>query len=358
MVEAAHPALISRLLHAAVWLVGGFAAFLPILSRGLMHLPESLTKRILIASVGLSMTVGPALYGYFTGWSPATVAPVGATFLLVLAELQLARERKRQRGAPALETSNLVLTLARPITTTQLKICRFETKLRGWMGKPFRVALLSDLHVSEALSKDYYRGVFERVYEASPDLLLMTGDFVTNAACVSRLPSVLDDIGKRMRTYAVLGNHDYWAGAQAVARILSTAGIELLRHGYRRVIIGDRALLICGCEQPWNAAELDLPQRWDGEPVLVLTHTADNIYRLSESGANAVFAGHYHAGQIKLPWIGPLVIPSIYGRRFDHGHFVVNGTELFVTAGVGLVGLPFRIYCQPDFFLVDFKPAF
>jgi predicted MPP superfamily phosphohydrolase len=66
-----------------------------------------------------------------------------------------------------------------------------------------------------------------------------------------------------------------------------------------------------------------------------------------------VFAGHYHAGQFRIPYIGSVVVPSTYGRRFDHGHFIVNGTHLFATSGIGVAVLPFRIYCQPDIFIVD-----
>jgi uncharacterized protein len=68
-----------------------------------------------------------------------------------------------------------------------------------------------------------------------------------------------------------------------------------------------------------------------------------------------VFAGHYHAGQYRLPWLGALVVPSTYGRRFDHGHFVVSNTHLFVSAGIGATDPPRRIYCQPDLFIVDIK---
>ena len=87
--------------------------------------------------------------------------------------------------------------------------------------------------------------------------------------------------------------------------------------------------------------------------MLVLTHTPDNIYRLNRAGASVVFAGHNHAGQIRIPLAGPVVIPSVYGRRFDHGHFTVNGTDLFVTAGIGTVGPTLRMFCRPDIFVVD-----
>ena len=59
------------------------------------------------------------------------------------------------------------------------------------------------------------------------------------------------------------------------------------------------------------------------------------------------------AARCEFPGWGALVVPSKYGRRFDHGHFVINGTHLFVTAGVGSAEPPLRLWCQPDIFIVD-----
>ena len=93
------------------------------------------------------------------------------------------------------------------------------------------------------------------------------------------------------------------------------------------------------------------------ELQLVLTHTPDNIYALRDHGFDAVFAGHYHGGQIRAPGLGPFVVPSKYGRRYDRGHFVFGRTHLFVTAGVGSAEPPLRIWCPPDVLVVDFLPG-
>jgi hypothetical protein len=87
----------------------------------------------------------------------------------------------------------------------------------------------------------------------------------------------------------------------------------------------------------------------------MLTHTPDNLYALCDLGYAAIFAGHYHGGQIRLPGLGALVVPSRYGRRFDRGHFVMNGTHLFVTTGVGSAEPPVRLWCQPDVLIVDIE---
>lgn len=68
-----------------------------------------------------------------------------------------------------------------------------------------------------------------------------------------------------------------------------------------------------------------------------------------------MFAGHYHGGQLRLLGIGALVIPSLFGRRFDFGHFKVNRTDLFVSSGVGVDRPSLRLFCSPEILVVDLK---
>ncbi|MCP4398429.1 MAG: hypothetical protein GY801_14170, partial [bacterium] len=192
----------------------------------------------------------------------------------------------------------------------------------------------------------------EHIEERKPDLLVITGDFITKRKYLDSLPNILPRFASCCQAFAVLGNHDYWSGADEVAEAIQASGIILVTNSWRRVQVDrQRELALCGYEHPWRDDRI--PAIPSGTLSIVLTHTPDNIYRLSEAGADLVFAGHFHAGQIRLPYLGPLVIPSVYGRRFDRGHFTVNKTQLFVTSGIGSTDPPFRFCCQPDIFFVD-----
>jgi uncharacterized protein len=79
------------------------------------------------------------------------------------------------------------------------------------------------------------------------------------------------------------------------------------------------------------------------------------VFSYSRMGAAAMFTGHYHGGQFRLPFLGALVVPSTHGRRFDRGHFKVGPTHLFVSAGMGCAAPAYRIYCPPDFYVVDLE---
>ena len=156
----------------------------------------------------------------------------------------------------------------------------------------------------------------------------------------------------------MIGNHDHWADAAAVRATARSAGVRMLEGEPVRLPVADgHSVVISGFEYPWAGEPWQAPERNGQELHLVLTHTPDNIYELRNHGFDAVFAGHYHGGQIRAPGLGPFVVPSKYGRRYDRGHFVFGRTHLFVTSGVGSAEPPLRIWCPPDVLVVDFLPG-
>jgi hypothetical protein len=218
-----------------------------------------------------------------------------------------------------------------------------------------RVVHLSDLHVNDRLGPEYYPGVMDRVSQAEPDLVFITGDFITELRFAQDLPDLLMRLHSRYGIFAILGNHDHWADTAEVTRMVRNAGIEVIGNGTRRLSLdGDLSLTILGCEEPWSPDRWTPPVIENGDLALALSHSADQVYRLSQAGADAVFSGHYHAGQFQLPLVGPVLVPSRYGRRFYHGHYVVGKTHLFVSAGAGASNPPLRLYCPPDVIVVDF----
>ncbi len=242
----------------------------------------------------------------------------------------------------------------RPITTMDLAILRYEIMVPAWHGSRLRIAHLSDFHINSHLPLAYFAGAMKRVAAAKPDLIFFTGDFVTHVECVDLLPGILSLARGRLGTFGILGNHDDWAGRDIVAAAVESSGVTLLGNGCAHIAAGNGDhLLVCGCEEPWTLDRWQAPILAPDQLALMLTHTPDNVYRLSRLGFTVIFAGHYHGGQIRIPGLGSLVVPSKYGRRFDHGHFIMHDTHLFVTAGIGSAEPPLRLWCQPDIFIVD-----
>jgi hypothetical protein len=352
MLNVSFPDLV---LSISLSLAAGACLYLILLNRYLLLLEDGGIKVPLTRAIMWLIGLGTAAYGYWAAGTPWMLLPIAILASVGFGELQRLLIRRRTRGAPPVETTNYGITWGKPDTTTDLAVLRYELSVPDWRGRDLRIVHVSDLHMDGNLPEAHYAAAMTRVHDAAPDLLIFTGDFVRRADDVAALPAVLSCARGRVATLVILGNHDYWADARRVADAVLASGVTLLSDRSLRLEIDGVPLLICGDEGPWSESGWQPPHVPPGELALLLTHTPDNIYRLSRLGYTAIFAGHYHAGQIRLPGLGSLVVPSRYGRRFDHGHFVVNGTHLFVTAGIGSAVPPRRIYCQPDILIVDVR---
>jgi hypothetical protein len=348
-------------------LAAGFGLYLALINRTLSYMRHSVSKPLVSLTSLVFLLGGFAWLGYAGGVTGYWLISL-TLFTLIIGEAYLFWVRRRLIGAPPVTRQGPKPSMFRPVTTTDLALLHYVVPIRSETDREnhhvedcqpsnrrLRVVHVSDLHVNDRLDPAYYRGVMDRVNQAQPDLVFITGDFVTERESAQQLPDLLRGLHSRHGNFAILGNHDYWANAAEVTQAVCSAGIELIGNGYRRITLdGGLNLTILGCEEPWSPDRWSPPLIMNGDLALALSHSADQVYRLSQAGAHAVFSGHYHAGQFQLPFIGPLLVPSRYGRRFYHGHYRVGQTHLFVSAGAGASNPALRLYCPPDMIMVDF----
>jgi predicted MPP superfamily phosphohydrolase len=348
--------------RAARWLVTAAAAFgvwAFLVNRWIINWVDSNAKRFSILALGLvlgAVAFVPLLRRWRGPWGRI------AAFLLVAFTFgELRRAWLRHQYAVEL-AGGAPIQLFHPVTTTDLVVRHFDVPLPGLDVPRLRVLAVSDLHVTEDLPAAYYERVAREMAARQPDLLLFTGDYLSKIRRLPLLEEFLRGVPRaRYGNYGVLGNHDHWLKDPRIAQSFARAGVTMLAGACETVLIpGSAGVRVCGTDAPWgpgldaDAVASDAP---GGAPMLVMSHTPDNVYELAELGAAAVFAGHTHGGQMRLPLAGALIIPSSYGRRFDLGHFKVEGTELFVSAGVGADHPALRIYCNPELVEVDFTGA-
>ncbi len=351
-------ALLRYLLAIMVYTTAGGALFFIMYNRRLLPMRDRLLKRIVVPAAFAFLMMGSFTAGLLLGYSAWLWMPGGLLLLVAIGEVHRLFLRKRHRGAPPEEeTTDRAPSLLRPLTTADLVTRRYELPLPQWTGPRIRIAHLTDIHANRSLPFSYYERVMSDTVSLKPDLVFITGDFVSHAKHLPLLEETLSLLEAKRGIYAVLGNHDHWTAADEIPGVLAGCGVTLLGNGYEQLRFGDAVLTIAGCETPWCDDEWKPPSAVPGNPLLMLSHTADNIGELSRAGANAAFCGHYHGGQVNLPGIGALACPSRFGRRFDHGHFIVNGTHLFVSAGIGCHFPPVRVYCPPEILIVDLLPA-
>jgi hypothetical protein len=215
-----------------------------------------------------------------------------------------------------------------------------------------RIAFASDFHAGPTTPDAMLRNAAAALHAESPDLLLLGGDFVSlRARYVDRVLAHLRDVPAPAGRFAVLGNHDYWAGAREVVRALERAGIEVITNAARRLPPPFEQVSVSGLDDHM-AGHPDAASALDGATGLrlVLMHQPSGLLDLGDRPFRVAFAGHTHGGQIALRSGYPLVVPwGPLSRRYSAGRFELGqGRELLVSRGVGCSTVPVRRHAPAE----------
>ncbi len=215
----------------------------------------------------------------------------------------------------------------------------------AWDG--LSILHLTDLHFHGVPSRDFFRVVLDVCRDWDPDLVALTGDFVDSPWHHRWILPLLGRLRWRVAAFAVIGNHDTWFDPRLVRRRLARLNIDVLGNHWRLIEVRGEPLVVIGHEGPWVEPAPDLRGCPDGVFQLCLSHTPDNIPWARHHGIDLMLAGHNHGGQIRLPVVGPVFVPSRYGRRYDGGVYDEGPTVLHVCRGLSGRD-PLRYNCRPE----------
>ena len=131
-------------------------------------------------------------------------------------------------------------------------------------------------------------------------------------------------------------------------------GIEVLHNRSVDLSLGGASLSLAGVDDlVTGRPDLGAALSRAGSPVLLLSHNPDILFEAARNGVALVLSGHTHAGQIRLPGLPVLIRQSRY--RLDEGRYRARGTELLVSRGLGVVGMPLRVACAPEAVLLELR---
>jgi predicted MPP superfamily phosphohydrolase len=253
-----------------------------------------------------------------------------------------------------------------------LEIIEQTIRLRR-LPEPFhglRMVQVSDIHYDEYTEPFFLREVVRRINTLKPDVVLLTGDFVTDGMLAPHVSArlsypcaeILSGIQCPHR-FASLGNHDTLVGWAVVVDALKVHGISALvnsslafeRDGARLWFSGIRS----STEDVPSLNEAMPSLAAPNEPIILLAHEPDySLEVVKQGGVDLMLSGHTHGGQIRLPLAGtPRMMLPKGGRRFVHGYFNVGPLQLYVNRGIGTVTLPMRFLCPPEITLFTLQPA-
>jgi hypothetical protein len=227
-------------------------------------------------------------------------------------------------------------------------------------GPPVKLLHLSDFHASWCVSLDYIREAIECGLRLKPDIICVTGDFITTTySDFERYQRVLSLLPAAAPTFACLGNHDGggWSrfhhgyrDTAHVRELVRRSGLELLHNQATVIEVQGRKIALTGLGDCY-AMEAD--PRWAfkwlapaGALRVVLSHNPDTKMMLEPFPWDVMLSGHTHGGQIWLPLIGAPFAP-VEDKRYIAGLYRWSNRWLHITKGVGNVhGLRFN--CRPE----------
>lgn len=249
-----------------------------------------------------------------------------------------------------------------------LEISRYEVKSQKLPESfdGFKIVQLSDLHGAE-FGEDGMELV-EKVKELEPDIIALTGDFVTDEGDLAAVEKLAARLTELCPVYFVSGNHEFGSGlAVKVRNILERAGVKYLSNEYLTISRGEDGILLGGVEDPLAYADMlspdELAQKMnDAAPdafKILLGHRNYWMTEYPELPVNLIFCGHAHGGLIRIPGVGGLIGTD---RRlfpdFDAGQFNNGRYTLIVSRGLGnSVSIP-RVFNRPEIVCVELTRAY
>ncbi len=267
-------------------------------------------------------------------------------------------------GVAALAADTVLVEPNRPqIVRRGIALRRWPARLEG-----FTIALLSDFHYDAHFSVHPIRSAIGVVNGLHPDLIVLTGDFVSSplvgdpkvgAAVAEPCVQLLRKMQAPHGLWAVLGNHDAYTDADHVTSVLRAAGIPVLAN--RSIPIEHDGARF------WLAGVADvLEQRVDlagalhqiprDEAAILLAHEPDYADYVARYPVDLQLSGHSHGGQVRLPFIRPLYLP-IGARKYILGQYQIKSLTLYVNAGLGTVNVPVRMNCPPEITVLTMRRA-
>jgi uncharacterized protein len=224
----------------------------------------------------------------------------------------------------------------------------------------FTIVQVSDLHVGPGpWLPPRWEEAAAVVRAGEADLVVNTGDFLQWEPPPEKARRVFERFlpgsgrgDDPALAVAILGNHDYIAGEEAVCaltRELRTEGVHVLTNEVMSVRHGNSTVTLVGlaAERPGVDKAIEALTRAP-RPRIVLVHRPDEAVALPAGSADLVLAGHTHGGQVALPGVRAFTVRHFCKSQFVEGWYAVSGNRLYVNRGLGCTGYPVRFRSRPE----------
>lgn len=223
-----------------------------------------------------------------------------------------------------------------------------------------KIVHLSDLH-NKCFGKDQ-RKIIDAIKEIEPEIIVFTGDLIDSRR-YDEAPSLalLEALVQIAPTYVVNGNHEWRSGKfLSFERKIKDIGVRVLRNETVKIEKEDAQIYITGIDDPASEQRADqvvtteniqkaMIEETEGSFNLLLAHRPELLSLYAAYPFDAVFSGHAHGGQIRLPFMGGVIAPNQgLWPTYTEGMHTMDNTTMIVSRGLGNSLFPFRIFNRPE----------
>lgn len=227
-----------------------------------------------------------------------------------------------------------------------------------------RLVQLSDIHLSAFLSEEEFARAVDMANELRPHLVFVTGDLISVHndpldACLRQIARLRADAG----VLGCLGNHEIYAGLEDTAtEQAARLGIPFLRGEARGLRFGNARLNVAGLDYQrmgWHDHYLEGAEGLvaPGALNLLLQHNPDVFPTAARQGWDLTLAGHTHGGQVNFEILNQSLNIARFYTPFVRGLYRSGRSAIYVTRGIGTIGMPARIGAPPEITLLHLRKA-
>jgi predicted MPP superfamily phosphohydrolase len=242
------------------------------------------------------------------------------------------------------------------ITETDIFIPNLPAAFEG-----FRITQLTDVHHSRILGIGEIQRVVELAQTTKPDLFALTGDYTTTyRRFIEPCAEALGRLTAPEGVWAVLGNHDHYTDPELTTRALERHHIAILNNANTTLRRRSDTLQLSGVDDlSWGGLDWTRAMRGlaTDTPTILLSHQPIVLDLQETQAVSLVLSGHTHGGQIDLPLIGPPARFLTKDLKYAHGLFRRGNTQLYVSSGTGVIGLPVRFGIRPEIAVLRLRRA-
>lgn len=257
-----------------------------------------------------------------------------------------------------------LLIYSRFISTSGLKVKEYKIVNENISDNisGLKIVHLSDIHYGRIIDDKRLESIVEKINLIKPDIVVITGDLIDNDTKLDEddkktLIDCLSKINVSTNKYAIRGNHDYTFNEWE--EIISSSNFVNLDNNYNYIYINNyEPILITGLSSLLDSENVinryeKINDNISNDNIntifnILLVHETDFVDTIDISNYNLILGGHSHNGQVRLPFIGPIILPSESKKYYDE-YYKLGNTHFYISSGLGTSELDFRFFNRPSF---------